>query len=336
VSRKRSSDDGKVPGSTPQSSQQDRLVDFLAFLRQNHYDILMRLRDAGLLESSLWALLAFLQNHPEVLAQLDNPIVLEGFIRSFAPVTESTLPVSPEDDDWFERLEASVDAGDFPPLPGESMPSTNLPLPSDSEPLQYSSLVPIPEAPLPGREINLGRCHVTRIKEQGSVETFLSEERKTYQNGSKTSAFTKQVSVSNTISQTVTIQWGKLKTYSAGAGVTLVGLLAIQSQVQQQLSKSYSIEMQNSITISETSTITVSPGCTVEHVIKWKQVALSGAAVLGETPRFSRSVDLAEVPYLVPLRLTYSEDLTEVQNDVQEEIQNETKQIRKRWRRSLP
>jgi hypothetical protein len=329
VSRKRSSDDSKVPGRTPQSSQQDRLVDYLAFLGQHHHDILKRLSDAGLLESSRWALLEFLQNHPDVLAKLDNPVVLEGFIRSFDPVTGSTLPVSPEDD-WFEGPEALADTNYFPPLPGERQsPSANLPLQSDSEPLRHSSLIPIPEAPLPVREINLARCRVTDVREQGRVETFLSEERKKYPNGSKTATLTKQVSVSNTISRTVTIQWGKLKAYSAGAGVTLVGLVAIQSQVQQQLSKNYSVEMQNSITISETTTIEVPPGCTVEHVIKWKLASLSGVAVLGETPRFSSSVDLAEVPYQVPLRLTYTEDL----NDVQDEIQNETQQIRKRWRR---
>ena len=181
----------------------------------------------------------------------------------------------------------------------------DIPRPAERRPARTS-----PRAPV--QQINLARCRVTGVRELGNAEKFLSEERKIYPNNSKTATLTKEISVSNSIARTVTIESSKLKGNSGEAGVTFIGFATVRGQAQQQLNERYSVATQNSVTISEKTTIEIPPGSTVEHVIQWKLVSLNGIAVLGETPRFSPSFDLAMVPYQVPLRLTYTETLNDV------------------------
>jgi hypothetical protein len=178
--------------------------------------------------------------------------------------------------------------------------------------LQQFSGAPIAKIPPRVREIDLSHSHVTGFREQGTTaETFLSEERRMYPNNSK-GKMTKNISVSNSVTREVTIEKGKLTSGSANAGVTFVGFGAIEVQVQRQLNQHYSVTTDNSVTISEQTTIEIPPASTVEHIIRWKLIWLVGIAILGETPRFSPSLDLAEVPYKVPFRLTYTETLNDV------------------------
>lgn len=195
----------------------------------------------------------------------------------------------------------------------ENQPWGKNPLPTGaSGPLQELSGIPIPKVPPPARVIDLSRCRITSFREQGTVETFLSEERKIYPNNSRTATLTKEISVSNSVARTVTIEKSELKGNNAEAGVTLVGFAAIQAQVQRQLNQRYSVTTENSVTIGEKTTIAIPPASTVEHVIRWKLISTAGIAVLGETPRFSPSFDLAEVPYRVPSRLTYTETINDI------------------------
>ena len=119
-------------------------------------------------------------------------------------------------------------------------------------------------------KIDLARCHVTGIREQGSIETFLSEERKTYRNSSKSATLTKEIDISNCLARTVTIEAGKLRAHNAQAGITLLGFGSIQGQLQQQLNQRYSVAVQTSITINEKTTIQIPPNSVVEHVIQWR------------------------------------------------------------------
>jgi len=168
------------------------------------------------------------------------------------------------------------------------------------------------KAPPPVRRINLARSYVTQVVEQGEVSKLLSEERKIYPNNSKVATLTKEVSIANSIVRTVTIESSRIKAHNAEAGVTLIGFAAVQAQLQTQLNRRYSVETQNSISISERTTIQVPPASTVGHVIQWKLISLNGLAVIGESSRSSSPLELAEVPYQVPLRLTYTETLNDV------------------------
>jgi hypothetical protein len=184
--------------------------------------------------------------------------------------------------------------------------------PLNDEELLKDIQLPAQQLSQPLQRIDIGRCRITGIREQATLETLLSEERKTYPNSSKNATLTKEIGVSNSIARTVTIEASKLRAHNAQAGITLLGFASIQGQVQQQLNQRYSVTAENSITVSEKTTIQIPPNSTVEHVIQWKVVILNGLAILGETPRFSQSFDLAEVPYHLALRLTYTESLHDV------------------------
>ena len=163
---------------------------------------------------------------------------------------------------------------------------------------------------LSGRKIDLAGCSVTEIKEFGQIEKHLPEERKRYPNNSKTATLTKEVSVSNSITREVMIESSQLKAHNAEAGITLIGFAAIQGQVQNQLNQTYAVTTQSTITISETTTIEIPPQSIIEHVIQWKVISESGLVILG--PRLPTASRLAEVPYHIPLRLTYTEEINDV------------------------
>jgi hypothetical protein len=192
------------------------------------------------------------------------------------------------------------------PLPGKESPTPGR---DRSETLKDYQLPSRKQAP---REIDLSRCRVTGLIRMPEVETIFLVERKQYPNNSKTAILTKEISISNSVIRTVTLEWSSLKAHNAEAGITLLGFAAIQGQVQQQLNQRYSVTTQSSIVIGEKTTIQIPPATTVEHVIRWKLVSSQGLAVLGESARGTPRFDLAQVPYQVPMRLTYDEDLNDV------------------------
>ena len=160
------------------------------------------------------------------------------------------------------------------------------------------------------RSLNLSGCRMTSVRDIAQMEMPLRRETRIYPNNTGSSTLTKRVGISNPVSRTVTIESSKLRAHNAQAGVTIVGFAEIQGQVQQQLGERYSVATGDTITISEETTIQIPPGSVIEHTIQWKVVYEFGLAVLGQ-PLDSRYGQLAEVPYRVPMRLTYSDDIND-------------------------
>ncbi len=221
------------------------------------------------------------------------------------PPAAPRLPLTPERRAALFKNLPAPDPQEQPP-PARSYPGAF----SRRTPLQFGEALAA-RSPTP-RTINLARCHVTELRELGEIERFLSEERKTYPNNSKSATVTKELSVSNSIVRTVTIEASKLKAHNADASVTLFGFASIQGTVQQQLNQRYSVTMQSSVSISEKTTIQLPPNTVVEHVIQWKLVSINGLAFLGASGPSPSSLILAEVPYQVPLRLTYTETVNDI------------------------
>ena len=160
-------------------------------------------------------------------------------------------------------------------------------------------------------QVDLRGCQMTGRKDERQIEEFLSRERKEYRNNSSVATLTKEVSISNSITRTVTIESNKVTAHNAQASVTIFGFGTIQAVVQQQLSETYSVAVGNTLTISETTTIEIPPSAVVEHIIQWKLVSWNGIAILGPAGSSSSS-SLAEVPFRVPHRLTYTDELNDV------------------------
>ena len=159
------------------------------------------------------------------------------------------------------------------------------------------------------QRLDLAGRYVTRLTGRQTVEEPLGEESKIYSNRSKTAILTKEISISHSITRTVTMQERKLKAYTAEAGIAPVGFGAIRAQVQQQLDQVYSVATQSSLTMNEKTTITIQPASTVVHVIQWKRISLHGIAILGGIVEGYPQVpfEVAEIPYRVPQRLTYTD-----------------------------
>ena len=170
-----------------------------------------------------------------------------------------------------------------------------------------------PEPPMPvQRKINLADCKVVELSQVEQIAANLPLEIKTYPNKSKTSTLTKEISVSNTIAREVTIESSQLRAHNAEAGITLVGFATIQGQVQAQLNQTYAVRTQSSITITEKTTIQIPPASAIEHRIRWTVISEKGLAILGKSVTLPTQSRLAEVPYQVPLRLTYTEEIIDV------------------------
>jgi hypothetical protein len=161
------------------------------------------------------------------------------------------------------------------------------------------------------KTIDLSHCWVINVRDVHRIEVSLSEERRTYPNSSTAATLIKEVAVSNSVARTVTIETSKLKAINVSGGYHIVGFPSIQGQVEIQLTQRHSVSTQNTISFEERTTIQIPPNTTVEHVIKWKLVSYSGTAILGATAS-AKGPGLAEVPYQVPYRLTYTDSLRDV------------------------
>jgi hypothetical protein len=69
--------------------------------------------------------------------------------------------------------------------------------------------------------------------------------------------------------------------------------------------------LQNTLSVSETTSVTIPPNSTIEHVIRWKLVSWAGTALLGKLAE-SHPQALAQIPYEVPFRLTYEDDFFDI------------------------
>jgi len=162
----------------------------------------------------------------------------------------------------------------------------------------------------PSRKVDLSGCALVGVTNEQQVEKFLWEQRKRYRNSSG-STVTRELSVTNSITLTVTTESSKLTSYNAEAGVTLLGFASIKGQVQRQLSERYSITRQSTSSVSDKTAVTLKPHMTVEHVIQWKAVTWIGTALLGRPTRGS-SLPIAAVPYQAQVSLTYDDDVIDV------------------------
>lgn len=171
------------------------------------------------------------------------------------------------------------------------------------------------------RSIDLAGCRVTSFQEKEPVEVPWYVEKNIYPNNTTKSSVTKEVTVSNQRSRTVTIEADKLKAHNVGANVNIMGFVAIQGQVQEQIGERYSVATEGTITLSEVTRIEIPPGSAVEHVIRWIIVYHNGLAILGQPSDASNS-RLAEVPYRVPWRLKYTDEVNDASGPP------ETKQLR--------
>jgi hypothetical protein len=199
---------------------------------------------------------------------------------------------------------------------------------------------PEPFPPEPPRQVDLSKCRLLDVADERQIEKYFREERKRYPNNSSATV-TREISISSSIKLAVTTESSKLRSHNAVAGITLVGFGTIQGQVQQQLSERYAVTLESTLTVSENVSATIPPYSTIEHIIQWKVLAWAGIALLGK-PQRSRPSAVAEVPYEVPLRLTFDHDFVDAEvkkKEREEEPERESKEEEPGrgsiWRRRL-
>ena len=182
--------------------------------------------------------------------------------------------------------------------------------------------------PEPPRQVDLSKCRLLDVTDERKVEKFLREERRTYPNNSSATV-TREISIASSITLRVTIESNKLRSHNAAAGVSLVGFGTIQGRVEQALGERYAVTLESTLTVSENVSATIPPYSTIEHVIQWKVLEWGGIALLGKTQRSLQSV-VAEIPYQVPLRLTFDHDFVDV--EVKKKEEEPVRGSARRWR----
>lgn len=180
------------------------------------------------------------------------------------------------------------------------------PLPAPIRPLPALAR-PLPAQPAP--RVDLTGCGVLRVQAEKQVETFLSKQSETYKNNSAAKV-TKELSVTQSVTRSVTTDSSKLTASNGQAGITIFGFATIHGTVQRQLSEHYSVTTENTLAFSEKTTVEIRPYSTVEHIINWKIISIAGIAVLGRPA--GPAAGLAQVPFDIPLRLTYSDEFRDV------------------------
>jgi hypothetical protein len=185
------------------------------------------------------------------------------------------------------------------------VPPRNLVLPPALKPpttnQQPPRVSPVARSLAPGlvKGINVARYRLIGVKDEKEVETVHSRTKKPYSNPSSVK-MTHKITVSNSVTRSVAIEHNKSKTSSGQAGVQLIGFANIQGQIQQQLAQKHAVQVQGTFSVSEEVTIELEPFHTIELSITWKMVWLQANALLGMI-----STPSVEVPYWIPLRLTF-------------------------------
>jgi hypothetical protein len=187
-------------------------------------------------------------------------------------------------------------------LPRSAISPTGLPSPVQppARPLRA-------ERPSPPAAIDVRNYGLIGVKDERQVEKFLSRTKKQYTNNSHVATITQEISITNTVTSSVTVETERIRVSNAQAGITILGFAAIEGQIQQQLSHRYATTTERELSISERTAIEIPPLSTVEYVITWKVACLKGGAILG---RYSATS--VEVPYWIPLRLTYDAEINDV------------------------
>ena len=193
-------------------------------------------------------------------------------------------------------------------LPRRDQPTVS-PRPSWSAPLQRGfPATPASQAtPSPVKSINVANYQLLGVKDEQQTEAVLSETSKQYSNDSKVVTVTQEISITNSVTGTVVTEADNIRVSGTQTGFQILGFATIQGQIQHQLGQRYSVQTQNTLSISEKTTIQIPPLSTIEHIITWKMEYVKGNAILG---RFLMTS--VEVPYRIPRRLTYDTQVRDV------------------------
>jgi hypothetical protein len=184
-------------------------------------------------------------------------------------------------------------------LPSDPKPPTANQSPAASGPVAQPTPWIVGRPRLVGN-IDLTNYRLVGVTDEQWTETVLRQETKTYPNQSS-GRITPKIGITDTVTKSVTFETSKLKSVGAQAGVQILGFASIQGQIQRQLSERYAVEVQRTLSVNEEVQIEVPPHQTIEFMIIWKLVSLTGSALLGASVGASR----AEVPYSIPQRLTF-------------------------------
>jgi hypothetical protein len=153
-----------------------------------------------------------------------------------------------------------------------------------------------------GYVLGLGNCKLTSVEAELQFEKLLSEERHSYRNPTE-ATLTKEISIANTYTSSVTTDRTRVTSSSIGGSLTAGKFASIQARIERQLGERYSVQVQTTLSVGEKTSITIPPNSSITHVIQWKLVAMTGIAVLGTT----QGKLMGKLPYEVPLRLTYTD-----------------------------
>lgn len=260
-----------------QAAELDRL-DSIDDSQMGFLDKLRMLGKVGKVLMTTW-------NHP-ILAPSESHVIMG---------TDGTMECTTCHGEWSIGLRPIASHSEGPAAP-------NLPL----TPSAASKTVP--SAAL--RKVDLSGCEILGVTGEKPVEVVIEETRKKYRNNSNTTV-TREISISTSVTRAVTTDSSQLKSYNTDAGITIFGFATIQGHVQQQLSHRYSVMLQNTLSVSEKSSVVIQPHSAIEHVIQWKVVSWSGTALLGE-PAQVHPQPVAQIPYEVPFRLTYEDDFFDI------------------------
>lgn len=168
-----------------------------------------------------------------------------------------------------------------------------------------------PPALTPGGAVNLADCRAISFEREVPKEVPLHDETRLYPNDSAVATLTKEIEITHSVSRSVTVDDSRITSRSGDASVTFLGFAAIRGQVLQQISARYALNIQVNLTFSERTSITVPPRARIRHVVRWKIVHDAGTVVLGRQLPGNSPQLVAAVPYLVPQRLTYTEEIVD-------------------------
>lgn len=168
-----------------------------------------------------------------------------------------------------------------------------------------------PPALTPGGAVNLADCRAISFEREVPKEVPLHDETRLYPNDSAVATLTKEIEITHSVSRSVTVDDSRITSRSGDASVTFFGFAAIRGQVLQQISARYALNIQVNLTFSERTSITVPPRARIRHVVRWKIVHDAGTVVLGRQLPGNAPQPVAAVPYLVPQRLTYTEEIVD-------------------------
>jgi hypothetical protein len=145
---------------------------------------------------------------------------------------------------------------------------------------------------------------IKQVSETARLVERLGDERYSFNNARSSSTAVETISISNTVRVATSVDLSKTTALSGTAGVTFASLAKAQGAIQQELARSYSLNIGSDITFAQSTIVNIPAHTNVEIILRWKLIWARGVLMLAE----QHGKAIAQAPFEITVALSFDKE----------------------------